>query len=135
MEWVNHPQHYNSHPSGVEVIEVVRNMGFNLGNAVKYLMRLHEKGTPLQDAKKALWYLEDDLSHTSFSEVQQGSDGLVRIPTLTYHMEKVVALEPDETIKAALCAIFLSALDPSCKGHLEVAIEMTKEVVINLQGV
>lgn len=32
-EAVNHPKHYNSHPSGIECIEVVRHMSFNVGSA------------------------------------------------------------------------------------------------------
>ena len=52
---VDHPAHYNLHPSGVECIEIVRHMGFNLGNAVKYIWRDGIKDTevPLQDLEKA----------------------------------------------------------------------------------
>ena len=38
-ENVNHPKHYNSHPSGVECIDIVRHYNFNVGNAIKYLWR------------------------------------------------------------------------------------------------
>ena len=31
---VNHPKHYNGHPSGVECITVVEHLTFNVGNAV-----------------------------------------------------------------------------------------------------
>lgn len=58
---VNHPKHYNVHPSGVECIEVVRHMSFNLGNVVKYLWRADEKGAPLEDLKKARFYLDDEI--------------------------------------------------------------------------
>lgn len=34
---VNHPKHYNTHPSGIECIDITRHMGFNLGNAMKYI--------------------------------------------------------------------------------------------------
>lgn len=62
-EKVNHPKHYNSHPSGVECIEIVRHMNFNLGNVVKYLWRagLKGKGVELEDLKKAAWYLNDEI--------------------------------------------------------------------------
>lgn len=36
---VNHPKHYNSHPSGVECIEIVEHLPFNIGSAIKYLWR------------------------------------------------------------------------------------------------
>lgn len=32
-EKVNHPKHYNAHPSGVECIDIVEHMNFNRGNA------------------------------------------------------------------------------------------------------
>jgi hypothetical protein len=60
---VNHPSHYNSHPSGVECIEVTRHMTFNVGNAIKYLWRagLKDRNPSTQDLKKAVWYLEDEI--------------------------------------------------------------------------
>jgi hypothetical protein len=59
---VNHPPHYTSHPSGVECIEVVEHMSFNVGNAVKYLWRAGEKGNQLQDLRKAAWYVNREIS-------------------------------------------------------------------------
>jgi len=51
MSKVDHPTHYNSHPSGVEAIEIVQYMGFCLGNAFKYVYRYqHKNGT--EDLKK-----------------------------------------------------------------------------------
>lgn len=58
---VNHPQHYLSHPSGIECIQVTEHFGFNLGNVIKYLWRAEEKGAPLQDLKKAAWYLQREI--------------------------------------------------------------------------
>lgn len=54
---VNHPKHYNSHPSGIECIDVAEHMGFNLGNAMKYLWRADHKDAPIQDLDKAIWYI------------------------------------------------------------------------------
>ncbi len=59
---VNHPTHYNKHPSGIECIDVVEHMGFNLGNAVKYIWRADLKGKTIEDLKKAKWYIERELS-------------------------------------------------------------------------
>lgn len=55
---VNHPSHYNK---GIyEVINVIEdwNLGFNLGNAVKYIARANHKGNKVEDLKKAAWYLD-----------------------------------------------------------------------------
>ncbi len=58
---VNHPQHYNSHPSGVECIQVVEHMNFNRGNAVKYIWRAGDKGNEIEDLKKAAWYINREI--------------------------------------------------------------------------
>ncbi len=57
---VDHPKHYNSHPSGVECITVVEHMNFNLGNAMKYLWRTDHKNG-LEDLKKARWYIDREI--------------------------------------------------------------------------
>ncbi len=36
-DMVDHPPHYNKHPSGIECIQITEHMCFNLGNAVKYI--------------------------------------------------------------------------------------------------
>lgn len=87
---VNHPSHYNSHPSGVECITITEHMTFNVGNAVKYLWRAGLKDRPapidlanvpknitgvkqlmdaaamthikhIEDLNKARWYIDREL--------------------------------------------------------------------------
>lgn len=60
-ESVNHPSHYTQ--TDFECIELVRYMGFNLGNAIKYIWRYDSKNG-IEDLKKALWYLDDELKHS-----------------------------------------------------------------------
>lgn len=60
-DMVNHPPHYTSHPSGVECIQITRHMGFNLGNALKYIWRADLKGAAVEDLKKAVFYLNDEI--------------------------------------------------------------------------
>jgi predicted 2-oxoglutarate/Fe(II)-dependent dioxygenase YbiX len=61
-EAVNHPQHYAG--GGIEVIDAIEawQLGFHLGNVVKYIARAEHKGTPIQDLKKARWYLDREIS-------------------------------------------------------------------------
>lgn len=59
---VNHPPHYTSHPSGVECITITEHMGFNLGNAIKYIWRSDLKGDSIEDLKKAAWYVEREIA-------------------------------------------------------------------------
>ena len=62
MSEVNHPEHYNKHPSGAECIDIVEHMSFNVGNAMKYLWRAdHKSPNPLTDLEKAKWYIEREL--------------------------------------------------------------------------
>ena len=58
---VNHPKHYTNHPSGVECIQITRHMGFNLGNAMKYIWRADLKNDAIEDLEKAVWYLKDEI--------------------------------------------------------------------------
>lgn len=60
---INHPQHYKRSPSGVECITVTEHMGFNLGNAVKYIWRADFKGKALEDLKKAQFYLAREIAN------------------------------------------------------------------------
>ncbi len=59
---VNNPRHYKSHPSGVECITVVEHMGFNLGNAIKYIWRADLKADALEDLQKARWYIDREIA-------------------------------------------------------------------------
>jgi hypothetical protein len=58
---VNHPKHYVAHPSGIECIQITRDMGFAAGNAVKYVWRADLKNGR-QDLEKARWYLNDAIN-------------------------------------------------------------------------
>lgn len=76
-EQVNHPQHYNEHPAGIECIEVVEHFNFNIGNAIKYLWRVglkpgEDPGTALQ---KARWYIDREIERTDAASVRAGHGG------------------------------------------------------------
>ena len=60
-ELVNHPDHYNQHPSGVECIDIAEHMGFNLGNAFKYWQRKGLKDPLERDQAKTLWYVRREI--------------------------------------------------------------------------
>ena len=59
---VNHPTHYTSHPSGVECIQITEHMGFNLGNALKYIWRADLKDDPIENLRKARWYIDREMN-------------------------------------------------------------------------
>lgn len=64
-DMVNHPPHYCSHPSGVECITITQYMGFNLGNALKYIWRADLKTDAIEDMKKAVFYLNKEIEKRS----------------------------------------------------------------------
>lgn len=62
MSKVDHPEHYNAHPSGVECIDVAECFGFSIGNAIKYLWRAGLKGDAVEDLEKARWYIDREIA-------------------------------------------------------------------------
>lgn len=70
---VEHPDYYNKHPSGVECIEIVRHCNFNIGNVIKYVWRagLKDDNKTVQDLKKALFYLQDEIKRIENKEEKE----------------------------------------------------------------
>ncbi len=67
-EMVNHPKHYQSGVNNeYEAIKVIDawNLGFSLGNTVKYISRAGKKDSnkELEDLKKAKWYLDHHIKN------------------------------------------------------------------------
>ena len=61
-DMVNHPPHYTQ--GGIETIDYMKAkltpeafIGYLQGNCIKYLSRAAYKGMPVEDFKKAQWYL------------------------------------------------------------------------------
>jgi len=55
---VSHPAHYTQ--GKIEVIDFIEDqkLGYHEGNIIKYVCRHKHKNKPLEDLKKAQWYLE-----------------------------------------------------------------------------
>jgi hypothetical protein len=66
IEKIDHPSHYGGAENPYEAIKVIDawDLGFSLGNAVKYIARAGRKaGAPvLEDLKKARWYLDHEIA-------------------------------------------------------------------------
>lgn len=71
LDKVNHPSHYTwlKDKCGIEVIDITRHMDFNLGNAIKYILRAGHKDEEgysntqkeIEDLRKAIWYINDKI--------------------------------------------------------------------------
>jgi hypothetical protein len=62
---VNSPAHYKA--GGIETIDFIeaKELGYNLGNVIKYVSRADHKGKKLEDLKKAQWYLNREVDNLS----------------------------------------------------------------------
>lgn len=90
-DMVNSPSHYQSE-TGLECREVCEYHVYFLANAIKYLWRWRDKGTPVQDLEKARYCINAFLDQTSTKT--QRARGLSAVPE---EMEMVQA----HTVRAA----------------------------------
>lgn len=74
-EYINHPDHYNQ--GNIEVIDVIEdwNLGFHLGNAIKYIARAEHKDNTKQDLEKAKWYLQRYIDNYLVEEREEYAEG------------------------------------------------------------
>lgn len=63
---INHPKHYGGGENPYEAIKVIEawELGFCLGNVVKYISRAGKKDPQreIEDLEKAKWYLEHHIN-------------------------------------------------------------------------
>lgn len=61
---VSHPDYYQ-HLKWLEVIDIVRQLDFDRGCAVKYILRagLKDNNDAVQDLQKAIWYIQDYINN------------------------------------------------------------------------
>ena len=69
---VLHPKHYNSHPSGIECMDIVKHHDFCIGSAIKYLWRAGLKDGECQtkDLRKAIVYIQQKIADIEESEAK-----------------------------------------------------------------
>ena len=121
MEHVNHPKHYNSHPNGIECIEIIRHYVCDIANALKYLWRaglkpemgMKDAEKEIEDLKKAIFYIEDFLSFDKEGCIGDGAPireceqheelylGDIVLQTTGYSIEQITDGYPKE-IKSAM---------------------------------
>lgn len=106
-DMVNHPPHYKGHPSRIECIAVTRGCDFDTGNAIKYVWRRNDKGATVEDLRKARWYLNDGMLHSTYSILPEQKALLVR----------VAEAEPDQLA----AAFYLAA---ALRGHSEMLVAL-----------
>lgn len=110
---VNHPKHYVEQSARIEPIELCERMGFNLGNALKYLIRAGHKVKTfegrIEDMEKARWYLQRAEENGAFLPRDARFDAVTKYLLKNFaisagfkHIEDLISLtdEPEAAIRA-----------------------------------
>ena len=81
---INHPKHYTAENVMLEIepISLCEQCDFLLGNAFKYMFRYEHKGKPLEDLRKARFYLKRWL------ENHENGEGHLMIPDMDNYIFK-----------------------------------------------
>lgn len=68
---INKPKHYNAFPDAIEPLDYAlsHRMSYPQGSIIKYVTRFRHKGVPLEDLKKARWFLNKMIS-----KIESGTD-------------------------------------------------------------
>ncbi|EOI0552146.1 DUF3310 domain-containing protein [Campylobacter jejuni] len=70
------PPHYKGFANGAQVIDITEGLSFAGGNVVKYVARACRidgviKGDPVEDLKKARWYIDRELARLTTTDTAQ----------------------------------------------------------------
>lgn len=69
---INHPSYYGGKIECIDYIDA-HNLGFSLGNAVKYITRAGRKSVDArEDLKKAVWYLQHEIVRLDKQAAERG---------------------------------------------------------------
>lgn len=72
VDMVNNPPHYTVAGPIYESIKIIEawQLNFNLGNAIKYILRSEHKGNKIEDLKKARWYLNREIDNMEVNVIK-----------------------------------------------------------------
>lgn len=96
------PAHYkDGYSNGAEVIDIVENLTYNRGAAVKYLARAGKKAIAdeLEDLNKAKWYVEREIDRVLET---RGHRVIETTATLKHIVGPQRVLDPRETLQGAM---------------------------------
>ena len=117
QEKINHPKHYNNHPSGAEAVDIIRSFCFNIGNCFKYIFRRNDKNNTIDDLRKSIFYIDDELKRRRKYKYFIGLPNLLKYKEFINRsklVNKVLEKEEDETI--GLIYDYLNKADYNYRG-------------------
>lgn len=126
---VDKPIHYNTHPSGIEAIEITAYLPFCEGNAFKYLFRCGKKSNLIEDVKKARFYIQ---------HVLKGNFVEIPIRNLPYEffnkVLQVWKMEDNPYLAEALKSIAMSVWSLSREEDMRSALKIVEAYIQELEG-
>ena len=151
MEHVNHPKHYNSHPNGIECIDIIRHYVCDIANAIKYLWRaglkpemgMEDAEKEIEDLKKALWYIEDYLNNPN-AEMRETTSTTIHdyVRQTTSHIVKKIIKGYENNISLAMSALLVTGLihnngiivsEFGWRGMLCTAISLIQDRILDIE--
>ena len=124
-EAINHPKHYNSHPSGIEIIDVIEHLSFNVGNAIKYLYRAGKKDSTAQEYNKAIWYIRREQERLQVP--QRYENGV--IGDVCPMLSEIIIHEPNRNLKL----IYQFFLKYICSGQNHIPLDNIINLIEDLK--
>lgn len=124
---VNSPKGYNSHPSGVETVEVTEHFSAMLGSAVKYVWRRELKGNEVQDLQKAAWCFRREAAR-----LRRFSDADAR-DTAHWHAAALRVVLTDRTILAEILGMLIGSPYTDDPIVMDQCAKLCDEEVLRLQ--
>lgn len=124
---VENPEHYNR--AGIEVIDVIETYTPNsphLANVLKYVCRHSYKGKPLEDLRKARWYLNraiERMERETVAEIAQlGQELQPEAYTTTDFL-------PGDYVESGLCGLRGTVIEDLGDGYLLVEADPSRAEV------
>ena len=125
MDVVNHPNHSTAYKH--EVIELTRQLSFDAGNCVKYIVRAPFKNG-IEDLQKAVWYARDMLTPTaSIMDVSHSEQKVSSINSLTSYFLSVVQ-QSDIPCAEIFGSLLASVVSYSLCNNEHTAIELRHNI-------
>lgn len=124
---VNRPTHYNLHASGVECIEIVEWFPSCLANAWKYLHRKDLKEKPLQDLRKAAWYVRREILRRGKLARQKVVLDFFCPPSLEKKVARFLRHESGQ-FRDLFAHLWMAAIHPQDLGNLKTAQKILDQI-------
>lgn len=116
---VNRAKHYNSHPSGIEIISIIRHMSFDLGCVVKYVARRNGKEYS-RSLDSAAYYLKDHWAN----QVQESGEAYQAITLIQQYVFSEVVEEARQVYHAII--EYMQSPSPKSAARVLAAIQTLK---------